>query len=287
MQEVLGNYHYDPNYYGLGIALDQWAEKVGSGIDREELRRMVDDLILIDVYNSCAIEGNQFSYNQVCDLLQTTRECGLLVTQVDAVEVDNLHDALKFAYYSVLPPSNMLNEMTIKEIHNIAMSRLMPEGEREGAYRQCNVRIAGSSHIPPPYWRVSMEMHDLGTFLRRVSAGAYSNEGPIVLAAKVHVWFEQIHPFADGNGRVGRALMNMVLLWHGYPPCTIRVWDRDEYIKALEFVSSSEGDISPFIALMCKSYNYMLPWGEKLPRYKLLDEAEEEIDQEIKRGMGI
>jgi Fic family protein len=57
---------------------------------------------------------------------------------------------------------------------------------------------------------------------------------PLLLAALVHNEFENIHPFQDGNGRVGRLLLNYVLLKHNYPPINIKLEDRQKYYEALQ-----------------------------------------------------
>ena len=57
---------------------------------------------------------------------------------------------------------------------------------------------------------------------------------PIVLACVVHNQFETIHPFQDGNGRVGRLLLNYMLLKNNYPPINISLEDRAEYYASLQ-----------------------------------------------------
>lgn len=76
---------------------------------------------------------------------------------------------------------------------------------------------------------------------------------PIVLAAVVHNQFENIHPFQDGNGRVGRLLLNYVLLKHGMPPVNIELKNRGEYYSALQ-AYQKQGDIRPTIKLIIKEY---------------------------------
>ncbi|MFH0860756.1 MAG: Fic family protein [Candidatus Altiarchaeota archaeon] len=77
---------------------------------------------------------------------------------------------------------------------------------------------------------------------------------PIVLAAVVHNQFENIHPFEDGNGRVGRLLMNNILLKHGLPPANIELKSSMEYYSTLQ-VYEKEGNLRPSIELMLKSYD--------------------------------
>ncbi|MBU1197616.1 Fic family protein [Candidatus Micrarchaeota archaeon] len=76
---------------------------------------------------------------------------------------------------------------------------------------------------------------------------------PLVLAAVVHNQFENIHPFQDGNGRVGRLLLNNILLKHGLPPLNIELRNRQEYYAALQEYERSQ-NIRPTIELMLKEY---------------------------------
>ncbi len=76
---------------------------------------------------------------------------------------------------------------------------------------------------------------------------------PLVLAAVAHNQFENIHPFQDGNGRVGRLLLNNVLLKHGLPPLDIELRNRKEYYAALQAYEYKH-DVRPTIGLMLKEY---------------------------------
>ena len=76
---------------------------------------------------------------------------------------------------------------------------------------------------------------------------------PVVLAAVVHNQFENIHPFQDGNGRVGRLLLNNILLKHGMPPVNIELKNRGEYYFSLQ-AYEKHGNIRPTIELILKEY---------------------------------
>ena len=76
---------------------------------------------------------------------------------------------------------------------------------------------------------------------------------PLVLAAVVHNRFEVIHPFQDGNGRVGRLLLNNILLKHNLPPLNIELKNRTQYYSALH-AYEKENNIRPTIELMLKEY---------------------------------
>ena len=79
---------------------------------------------------------------------------------------------------------------------------------------------------------------------------------PLVLAAVVHNQFENIHPFQDGNGRVGRLLLNNILLKHNLPPLNIELKNRSEYYAALQ-AYEKEHNPRPTIELMLKEYRML------------------------------
>ncbi|PIT84727.1 Fic family protein [Candidatus Micrarchaeota archaeon CG10_big_fil_rev_8_21_14_0_10_45_29] len=79
---------------------------------------------------------------------------------------------------------------------------------------------------------------------------------PLVLAAVVHNQFENIHPFQDGNGRVGRLLLNNILLKHKMPPLNIELKNRQEYYESLR-AYEKEYNLRPSIELILKEYKAM------------------------------
>ena len=79
---------------------------------------------------------------------------------------------------------------------------------------------------------------------------------PIVLAAVVHNQFEYIHPFEDGNGRVGRLLLNNILLKHKLPPVNISMKNRRRYYDTLKEFQKT-GNIKPSLELILKEYKLL------------------------------
>ena len=67
-----------------------------------------------------------------------------------------------------------------------------------------------------------------------ISSWASSNAHPVLKAVAFHAFFEHIHPFADGNGRTGRLVLNQMLESAGHPPIAITAKRREQYLKALE-----------------------------------------------------
>ncbi len=94
-----------------------------------------------------------------------------------------------------------------------------------GKYRDYLVRVA--DHIAPDWQDVNKLMNELIKFINNKEIN------PVELSAKAHYRFEKIHPFGDGNGRIGRLLMNQIL-WHlGYPMLIIEYKKRKSYYKAI------------------------------------------------------
>ena len=95
-----------------------------------------------------------------------------------------------------------------------------------GKYRDYLVRVG--THIAPDWQDVKKMMNDLINFINK------ERLNPVELSAKTHYRFEKIHPFGDGNGRIGRLLMNHIL-WHSdYPMIIIEYKKRKSYYKALQ-----------------------------------------------------
>lgn len=105
-------------------------------------------------------------------------------------------------------------------------------------YRSNQVYIRHSRHVPPDFAAVRDMMPALFDLLRA------ENE-PAVRSVLGHFLFVYIHPFMDGNGRIGRFLMNLMLASGGYPWTVIPVERRDDYLSALESASVSQ-NVVPF-----------------------------------------
>lgn len=109
-------------------------------------------------------------------------------------------------------------------------------------YRRNQVYIKDAHHIPPPCESVIDAMDTLFDLLQKEQSGA-------VRALLGHYFFVYIHPYMDGNGRLARFLMNVMLVTAGYPWTVIRVTERDGYMKSLDQVAR-EKDIQPFTRLV-------------------------------------
>lgn len=156
---------------------------------------------------SSQIEGTQSSLS---DLLLFENEAIPGVPLDDVREVSNYVAAMDYglARLEKLPISNRL----IKEIHAILMAKGRGSDKGPGQFRRSQNWIGGTRpgnamYVPPPTNRLTDCMSDLEKFIHEENSGL-----PLLIkAALVHVQFESIHPFLDGNGRVGRLLITFML----------------------------------------------------------------------------
>lgn len=112
-------------------------------------------------------------------------------------------------------------------------------------YRTDKVFIRGATHVPPSKDAVRDMMPELCDLLKNEPSAA-------VRSVLGHFLFVYIHPYFDGNGRLGRFLMNTMLASGGYPWTVIRIEQRSEYMAALE-AASSRGEIQPFAEFIASS----------------------------------
>ena len=121
------------------------------------------------------------------------------------------------------------------------------KGERPGTFKVNDSCIADGqgalpSEVPDEISELCEEMLDI------------PDRGDNILkaAAYLHCKFENIHPFADGNGRVGRTLMNYMLTTHNYPPLIVKNESKDKYYDALSYYDKT-GEVDQFVSYMKRS----------------------------------
>ena len=133
-----------------------------------------------------------------------------------------------------------IDETTVRELHRRIVARSQPE--IAGVYSAHPRRIAGSPVVFPNPVKIPELMQAYGTWLSAVA--------PLPAAFfEAHFRLVAIHPFADGNGRTARLLMNLLLLRGGYPPIAVRPEDRKAYLDSLEHASLTD-DPRPYQVLM-------------------------------------
>ena len=211
--------------------------RVRGALDQRTLGRLRDEWKVEQVYETTGIEGNQLSINET----RLVIERGLTISGKptrDSDEARNMKHALDFLE-EVASSDVVLSGHVLREVQSL----IIGETTGSGRYRDGDVRIAGSPHVPPPAMSVPAEVDEIFSWFS--SAGDCP---PPLSAAVVHAWVPHVHPFTDGNGRSARAIMNLILVRAGYPIVLIRRKDRTRYYDAL--AASDDGDIAPLVDLI-------------------------------------
>lgn len=191
-------------------------------------------------YSSNALEGNTLTESETKIVLEEGITIGGKPLK-DHLEVIGHSQAYDFVYTCV--HNKTYNEQDIKRLHHLFYYRI--NEEQAGSYRTVNVYITGFKYPLPKPQDVPHLMHN---FIHNCNSTLHK-EHPVIAAAQAHKEFVYIHPFIDGNGRVARLLMNLILLQHGYTIAIIPPIMRAEYIRTLEI--GRENDI-PFIELIAR-----------------------------------
>ncbi len=198
-------------------------------------------------YNTNAIEGSTVTLLEVGQILERKAR-PTYRSQEEIFETTGVSEAVKF----IRETKEHLSLKLIRNLHKIVFENSKAfAGRFRGAGRGVAVvdSFGNIIHRGAPSSQVILLLKELVVWYRK-NRKKYS---PIVLAAVVHNQFETVHPFEDGNGRVGRLLLSNILLKHGYPPVNIELKNRKEYYNALRGFQTS-GNIRPMIELILKEY---------------------------------
>lgn len=133
-------------------------------------------------------------------------------------------------------------------------------GERPGEYKRHDY-VTGREEVGAAPEDVADEVRELLDELLDVEP-----ENALTAAAYFHAKFENIHPYVDGNGRVGRLAMNYLLVLHGHPPVIIHEEDRKEYYAALEAWDTRQ-ELAPLREFLKrqtkKTWEKQIRWAER------------------------
>ena len=193
------------------------------------------------IYQSNAIEGNKLTRDEVEGVLLNNQViAGKSLS--DHVAVLGYRDALRLGRRYVCDNTH-IGEHEIKKLH---YKMLIDQQDVSGEYRHYNLMIHG--HRPTSYQKVPLKMQELAE--SKPSGRCH----PIEDIAFFHLRLEKIHPFGDGNGRVGRLIINIMLEQQGYPAIIITLDDRAEYFAALNAYDGLDGNpsVMPMRILLAK-----------------------------------
>lgn len=211
------------------------------------VRRLEADFNLEMTFNSNAIEGNTLTLHETDMVLRRGITIGNKTLR-EHFEARNHEKAILFIR-NVIAKREKFSKELILNLHREIMREIDPDA---GLFRRTHVRILGATHIPPNYLKIEKLIDDLVDWY-------YAHEKKLpawLIAAAVHFQIAHIHPFADGNGRTARLLMNLVLLQKGYPPAVILHVDRKKYYRVLR--EADAGRLKNFNAFVARAVDRSL-----------------------------
>lgn len=192
------------------------------------------------IYSSLAIEGNTLSEDQITAIFNNERVVG---PAKDILEVQN---AIKV--YDNLKSFDCFSERSYLSAHKMLMNGLI---ENEGKYRTKGVGIFKGNevaHMAPPAWNVDNLMKELFEYLKK------DDKNLIIRSCVFHYEMEFVHPFMDGNGRMGRLWQTIILMRYNpvfeFLPIEVEVKNsQEDYYRVLS-ESDKARKSTPFVEYM-------------------------------------
>lgn len=230
--------------------IDNFPESTGLPSNIQAYSSQIDDIFVSDAYNSLSIEGYRVSE----DLIAKVRKGDWNPDSV-VQDKDHMNALAARGYWQAFQVvKNSINKVLqgelagavarddhsrwYRELFSASVSAGIINATDLAGYRNSPVYIRGSMHTPPRYEALKDLMPEFFELLE-------NETNPAVKVVLGHFMFVYIHPYVDGNGRIGRFLMNLLLASGGYRWLVIPVEHRVDYMQALESASVDK-DIIPF-----------------------------------------
>lgn len=191
--------------------------------------RIKEDLSIAFTYNTNAIEGSTITFEEAREIIHDKISPNKPLRDVKEAEAHSK------VFLEIISKKEKITNSLVLRWHK----QIFGETKQDisGKYRKYFVVIG--KYIAPDWRKVNQLMKELVLFINK------SKMNPVELAARAHYMFESIHPFGDGNGRIGRLIMNHIL-WHaGYPMLIIEYKKRRSYYRA--FLRGEDAFVSYFL----------------------------------------
>lgn len=231
----------------------------------ETIQRLNADLKVFITYHSNAIEGNSLTLQET----QMVIDYGITIhghPLREYLEATNHAEAYQYVT-ALVEKRERITIATILTLHGLVLDKILGT---QGQFRKVPVYIRGSNMTPPPADEVQRLIREWVAWI----SGEGLQYDPVIRATIAHHGFEAVHPFEDGNGRVGRLLLNLMLMGEGYPPALLLNDWRVRYIHALN--EANTGNYNPLLNLIGQSVeaglDLYLEACAAMPTYQLLRE---------------
>lgn len=205
-------------------------KKILKRLSKQNLKDLLDRFTANFTYESNALEGNSL----------TLKNVAIVMFENASIKGKDLREIYETRNSREVVESIFKNKFDIKHKDIIKIHKILIKDIKiQEGYKKIPNFIVGREdlNISPPE-KVYQDMNNLIKWYETNKNKIH----PIKLAALFHGRFEQIHPFEDGNGRVGRFLINVILIKRKYPPLIIRKSQRIKYLKALDNFDHKHSD---------------------------------------------
>jgi len=216
-------------------------EKILAALDTASREKYLKRQRETFITNTNAIEGSQLTLEQTKKILGLRNKYE--AEDREELEVVNMERCLE-AYDKLVAQKAELTEKVILRLHQLLLKTIPAYEGYAGIWRPVNVYIRGSGYDFPAWEEVPKLMTGLVDWYGENKDRIH----PVELAAIFHTRFVTIHPFADGNGRMARLLMNYILQANGFPFTDIPFSKRDEYFGTQE--DGHFGKHKPFVLFL-------------------------------------
>jgi Fic family protein/DNA-binding XRE family transcriptional regulator len=201
-----------------------------------------DQFLLSLTYHTNKLEGSTLTENETRTILFDNTSLSNK-TLIEQMEAKNHQTVINFLFKELSSSSFKIDKKLILKIHSILMNGI---DENAGNFRKHAVRIVGSYVPTANYLKIPALIKKL------VKDINYKNKDIVSHISRIHSRFEKIHPFGDGNGRVGRLIMMIMLLKNNLPPAIIKQQKRSLYNSCLK-KSQLKEDFLPLEDFICNA----------------------------------
>ena len=209
------------------------------------------DALVRSIHHGTHIEGNELNFTQAEKVMMGQAVVG---RERDIQEVINYRKVMEYVESQSEDLKRQLSEEFIKELHKMTVDKIL-SFERRGVYRSTQVVVRNSlsgevTFTPPQAIAVPFQIQELVSFINEEKEDQIH---PVLKSGAVHYEFVRIHPFLDGNGRVGRSLSTFILFQEGYDIRRFfsleEYFDRDaaRYYDSLQSVERRHGDLTTWL----------------------------------------
>ena len=241
----------------------------------EDLDKQLDCFRVLFAYNTSRMENPEVTYDNVREVFQNDRVIGFSGSPATLTEIGNQKKCYEFLLPKIVA-AEPISLSLIQEVHFMTTMATYDNrlffgfGERPGVFKKHDF-VIGKNEVGSQPEDVETDLSGLIDVLK--DAGRLSDPIKLFKAATYfHMLFEHTHPFADGNGRVGRTMMNYFLMINNHPPLIIHNENRIQYYEALEQFDDAE-DIEPLFDFLTQQFDKT--WAKTLKRWAKSEAVDE------------